>query len=194
MSGPDGRLCTLFDGLATRIRLADLRTVGFTSAAFGEGTSPLALGTSLSLASLGSAPVLLADANWLQPSLTADAGLASSRGLADVLRGDAEIGQVMVPTGQRWLTFLAAGDTKRGRPPLGALPSLLERALSGFGTILVDLPPALAGDSIVRPWAAYLQQLFIVVRSGVTPVALARRAVKEVALERPQVVLNWVPG
>src|SRR2546428_14000449 len=102
--------------------------------------------------------------------------------------------EVMAPTGQRCLSIIAPGDNKRGTPTLGALPSLLERALSGFGTILVDLPPALAGDSIVRPWAAYLQQLFIVVRSGVTPVALARRAVKEVALERPQVVLNWVPG
>jgi Mrp family chromosome partitioning ATPase len=194
MSNGEARLCSPFDGLATRIRSAELRTIGFTSAVSGEGTSTLALGTSLSLASLGPAPVLLADANWLQPSLTADAGLASSRGLADVLRGDVEIDQVLVPTEQPRLTFLAAGDMRKERPPLGALPSLLERALARFGTILVDLPPALAGDSMVLPWASSLQQLFIVVRSGVTPLALARRAVNEVALERPQVVLNWAPG
>jgi Mrp family chromosome partitioning ATPase len=194
MSNGEGRLCSPFDGLVTRIRSADLRTIGFTSAVSGEGTSTLALGTSLSLASLGPAPVLLADANWLQPSLTADAGLASSRGLADVLRGDVEIDQVVVPTEAPRLTFLAAGDIQKERPPLGALPSLLERALACFGTIVVDLPPALAGNSMVLPWASSLQQLFIVVRSGVTPLALARRAVREVALERPQVVLNWVSG
>jgi len=194
MSERGGRLCTPFDGLATRIRFAGLRTIGFTSAVFGEGTSTLTLGTSLSLASLGLAPVLLADANWLQPSLTSDAGAAFSPGLADILRGDADLDQVVIPTGQALLSFLAAGDTSKGTPPLAALPSVLDHALSRFGTILVDLPPALAGESMVLPWAASLQQLFIVVRSGVTPLALARRAIEEVALERPQVVLNWMPA
>jgi tyrosine-protein kinase len=190
----DGSLCGPFDGLATRVRFADLRSIGFTSAVFGEGTSTVALGTSLSLASLCPAPVLLVDANWLQPSLTSDAGVASGRGLAEVLRGEADLSDVLVPTGRPLLTFLAAGDTSGGRPPLGALSSLLDHALSRFGSIVVDLPPALVGESMVLPWATVLQQLFIVLRSGVTPLALARRAVEEVALERPQVVLNWMPA
>lgn len=194
MSERHGSLCGPFDGLATRVRFAELRTIGFTSAVFGEGTSTLALGTSLSLASLGPGPVLLVDANWLQPSLTSDAGAGSTRGLAEVLRGDADFGDVLVPTGRPRLMFLAAGDVSEGRPPLGALPSFLEHARSRFGSIVVDLPPALVGESMVLPWAASLQQLFIVVRSGVTPLALARRAVEEVAVDRPQVVLNWMPG
>jgi len=188
-----GSLCGPFDSLATRVRFADLRTIGFTSAVFGDGTSTLALGTSLSLAELGAAPVLLVDANWLQPSLTSDAGAASGRGLAEVLRGDAELDDVVVLTGRPRLMFLAAGDTTEGRPPLWALPSLLERAASCFGSIVVDLPPALVGESMVLPWAASLQQLFIVVRSGVTPLSLARRAVDEISVERPQVILNWMP-
>lgn len=186
-------LCGPFDGLATRVRFAELRTIGFTSAVFGEGTSTLALGTSLSLAELGPAPVLLVDANWLQPSLTSDAGASSGRGLAEVLRGEAELDEVVVPTGHLRLTFLAAGDTTEGRPPLAALPSLMERALSCFGSIVVDLPPALVGESMVLPWSASLEQLFIVVRSGVTPLSLARRAVEEISVERPQVILNWMP-
>jgi Mrp family chromosome partitioning ATPase len=191
---PDGNFCDPFDGLAARVRFADLRTIGFTSSVFGEGTSTIALGTALSLASLGPAPVLLVDANWLQPSLTSDAGASSGRGLAEVLRGDVELSEVVVPTGRSRLAFLAAGDTTEGKPPLGALPSLLDRALSCFGSIVVDLPPALVGESMVLPWAASLQQLFVVVRSGMTPLALARRAVEEIAVERPQVVLNWVPA
>ena len=190
----DGNLCDVFDGLATRVRFAELRTIGFTSSVFGEGASTIALGTALSLASLGPGPVLLVDANWLQPSLTADAGAASGRGLAEVLRGDAALDEVVVPTGRSRLAFLPAGDTTEGRPPLGALPSLLDGALLRFGSIVVDLPPALVGESTVLPWAASLQQLFVVVRSGVTPLALARRAVEEIAVERPQVVLNWVPA
>lgn len=194
MSEGNGSLCGPFDGLATRVRFAELRTIGFTSAVFGEGTSTLALGTSLSLASLGLAPVLLVDANWLQPSLTSDAGVASGPGLAEVLRGDADFGEVLVATGQPRLSFLAAGDPSHERPPLAVLPSLLDRALSCFGAIVVDLPPALVGESLVLPWAASLQQLFIVVRSGVTPLDLARRAIEGVAVERPQVVLNWMPA
>jgi len=50
------------------------------------------------------------------------------------------------------------------------------------------------GESMVLPWAASLQQLFIVVRSGVTPLSLARRAVDEISVERPQVILNWMPA
>jgi protein-tyrosine kinase len=194
VTGRDGNLCDPFDGLATRVRFAELRTIGFTSAVFGEGTSTLALGTSLSLAALGPAPVLLVDANWLQPSLTSDAGVTSGRGLAEVLRGEADLADVLVPTERERLTFLAAGDTSENRPPLGVLPSLVARALSCFGSIVVDLPPALVGESVVLPWAASLQQLFIVVRSGVTPLALARRAVEEVGVEQPQVILNWMPS
>jgi Mrp family chromosome partitioning ATPase len=189
-----GRLCALFDDVATRVRTAELGTIGFTSAVFGEGASTLALGTSLSLASVDRAQVLLVDANWLRPSLTSDAEMASAPGLADVLRGEAELGEVIVRTGRPGLAFLGAGDPSRGRPSLRSLPALLDQAMRSFGAIVVDLPPALAGESIVLPWAGSLQQLFIVVRSGVTPTAMVRRAVEGVALERPQVVLNWTPG
>ena len=194
MSERNGHLAGLFDGLATRIRSADVRTMGFTSAVFGEGASTLALGTSLSLASLEPEPVLLVDANWLRPSLTSDAGVPSGRGLADVLRGDARLGETLVSTGSPRLAFLGAGELDGERPPLGALASFLDDALSSFGAVVVDLPPALAGESVILPWAASLQRLFIVVHSGVTPFALVRRAVGAVALERPQLVLNRMPA
>lgn len=194
MTDRNGRLCGLFDGLAARVRSAELRTIGFTGAVSGEGASTLALGTAVSLAGLDPGSVLLVDANWLRPSLTSDAGVASGPGLADVLRGDADLGQVVVPTGRPRLSFLAAGAVDGDRPPLGGLPSFLDRALAEFNAIVADLPPALAGESVVVPWAASLQQLFVVVRNGVTPLALVRRAVEEVALERPQVVLNRMPG
>lgn len=187
-------VCALFDGLAARIRSADLRTIGFTSAVFGEGTSTLALGASLSLASMSSGPVLLVDANWLEPSLTSDAGVESEPGVADVLRGSADLDQAIIRTARPGLVFLPAGDLSQGRPPLEALHSLIHPALPSFGAIVVDLAPALADESLVRPWAGSLQQLFVVVRSGVTPLALVRRAVQGFAPARPQVVLNGMRG
>jgi len=193
VSERDHRFCRLFDDVATRVRSADLRTVGFTGVASGDGASTVALGTSLSLAALGAGPVLLVDANWLRPSLTSDASIASRPGLADVLRGDAELDDVVIPTGRAQLVFLGAGTVNGAEPPLDALPPLLDQALSRFSAIVADLPPALVSESVVSPWAASLQQLFVVVRSGVTPLALVRRAVTAFGYERPQVVLNRMP-
>jgi Mrp family chromosome partitioning ATPase len=188
------RLCALFDGLATRVCSAELRTIGFTGAVFGEGASTLALGTSLSLAALDPGLVLLVDANWLRPSLTSDAGVAFSPGLAEVLRGGADLGQVVVPTARPRLSFLAAGAVVGERAPSRDLAPFLDQALSQFSTVVVDLPPVLADESMVVRWAASLQQLFVVVRSGVTPLPVVRRAVEGIALERPQVVLNRMPS
>ena len=190
MSDRDGRIYGLFDSLATQIRAAELRSVGFAGAVFGDGASTLALGTSLSLAALGAGRVLLVDANSIRPSLTSDAGVASRPGLAEVLRGDADLGRVVVSTGRPHLAFLGAGAVHGERAPIGALTLFLEHAQSHFDTVVADLPPALASESVVMPWAASLQQLFVVVRSGVTPLAVVRRAVDEVALDRAQVILN----
>jgi Mrp family chromosome partitioning ATPase len=193
VSGLDAALPGLFDVLATRIRGTKLRTIGFTSTVFGEGASTVALGTCLSLASLERAPVLLVDANWLHPSLTHDAGATVRPGLTDVLQGHAALDEVLVPTSRPRLVFMPAGDLSGERPELDALASLLDEALARFGTIVVDLPPALAREPVVLPWAMSLQQLFIVVRSGVTPLALIRQVVEEVGVTRPQVVLNRMP-
>ena len=110
--------------------------------------------------------------------------------LADVLRGDAELGKVLVPTDRPGLSFLAAGGVDGRRPPLEDLSSFLTDALSEFSAVVADLPPALAGESVVLAWGAALEQIFVVVRNGVTPLALVRRAIEEVALEQPQIVLN----
>jgi Mrp family chromosome partitioning ATPase len=194
MSAPNGQITGLFDGLATRLRSTELRAVGFTSAVFGEGASTVALGTAVSLASLEHSPVLLVDANWLHPSLTHDARATDCRGLTEVLRGEVVLDEVLVSTGRPRLRFLAAGELNGERPEPDALASFLKHALSSFGTVIVDLPPALAGEPVVLPWAVSLQQLFIVVRSEMTPLALVRRVIGNVGLERPQVVLNRTPA
>ena len=190
MSDRGPRLCALFDEIASRVGTASLRTIGFTGAVLDEGASTLALGTALSLAALEESPVLLVDANWPRPSLTADAGATARPGLSDALRGVVQLDRAVLPTGRRGLAFLPAGSSAGSRPSLDDLGGFLDAALGRYRTVVVDLPPALAEESVVLAWAASLQQLFVVVRNGVTPLALVRRAIDEVALEQPQVVLN----
>jgi succinoglycan biosynthesis transport protein ExoP len=189
MSIPDP-LTRTFDGLASRVDAAGLRTVGFTSALLGEGVSTIALGTALSLARLRSERVLLIDANWLQPSLTQDADLGSARGLADHLAHAADIAELIRPGRASGIAFLPAGNRDAARPTLRALSTLLANRVSAYPTVVVDLPPVLAGEPFVLPWAALLDQLFLVLREAATPVALVRQALGKLAPTTPHIVLN----
>lgn len=184
-----------FDGIAGRVDALGLRTVGFTSAVFGEGVSTVALGTALALASLRQETVLLIDANWLQPSLTADAHLESAPGLADCLTRSAELDVVGRRRSGSTLVFLPVGDVAAARPTLRKLSSFLTSDIPVTVTVVVDLPPALAGEGLVLPWAALLDQLFVVVREAATPFPLVRQALGTVGLAAaPQIVLNRAIG
>jgi Mrp family chromosome partitioning ATPase len=179
-----------FDALASRIDLAGLRTVGFTSALLGEGVSTIALGTALSLASLRRPKVLLVDANWLEPSLTLDARLDRAPGLADHLAGRAELAAVIRPAA-RGVSFLSVGDRSAARPTLRELAAFLGSEVAGFNTVVVDLPPVLAGEGLVLPWASLLDRLFVVLREAATPLEVARQALDRLALAAPpDIVLN----
>ena len=191
----NGAVVHAFDGIAGRVDALGLRTVGFTSAVLAEGVSTVALGTALALASLRQETVLLIDANWLQPTLTADARLESAPGLADCLLGRAELAAVIQRRAGSPLRFLPIGDVAAARPTLRTLSSFLADRIPASVTVVVDLPPALAGESLVLPWAALLDQIFVVVREAATPFPLVRQALGAVGLAAPpQIVLNRATG
>ncbi len=192
---PDGAIVHAFDGVAGRVDALGLRTIGFTSAVLGEGVSTVALGTALALASLRRESLLLIDANWLQPSLTIDAHLESAPGLVECLTGSARLDAVARPRSGSALRFLPIGDVAAARPTLLTLSSFLTSSVPPSVTVVADLPPALAGEALVLPWAALLDQLFVVVREAATPLALVRQALGTVGLAAPpQVVLNRALG
>jgi succinoglycan biosynthesis transport protein ExoP len=179
-----------FDALASRIDIAGLRSVGFTSALLGEGVSTIALGTALALAALRRPSVLLVDANWLEPSLTADARLDRAPGLADHLAGRADLAAVVRPA-SRGVSFLPVGDRSAARPTLRELSTFLVTEVVGFNTVVVDLPPVLPGEALVLPWASLLDRLFVVLREAATPLGVARQALDRLTLAAaPDIVLN----
>lgn len=181
----------VFDGLASRVDALGFRSVAFTSALRGEGVSTIALGTALSLAELRQEPVLLVDANWLQPSLSADAHRESSPGLADHLAAKSDLAAAIVrPPGAR-LSFLPIGDRSAARPTLRGLAAFLAVEAAAFRTVVIDLPPVLAGESFVLPWAALVDQLFVVLREAATPLPLVRQALGRIGLSTSaRIVLN----
>jgi polysaccharide biosynthesis transport protein len=180
----------VFDGLASRVDALGFRSVAFTSALLGEGVSTIALGTALSLAELRQEPVLLVDANWLQPALSADAHRESSPGLADHLAAKSDLAAAVVRLPPAQLAFLPIGDRAAARPTLRSLASFLAIDAAAYKTVVVDLPPVLAGESFVLPWAALVDQLFIVLREAATPLPLVRDALGRIGLTSARIVLN----
>jgi polysaccharide biosynthesis transport protein len=180
-----------FDGLASRLDAFGARSVGFTSALLGEGVSTVALGTALSLAELRGGDALFVDSNWLQPSLSEDAGLEGAPGLADRLARSSEPERSIRRTPGSPVAFLPVGDRTRTRPALRALGTFLLNETSSFETVVVDLPPILAGEEFVLPWAAVLDQICVVLREEATPLPLLRQALGRLhAANAPCIVLN----
>jgi len=190
VSAPEN-LTRAFDGLASRVDATGFRSVGFTSALQGEGVSTTALGTALSLAALRQEDVLLIDANWIEPSLTRDARAESAAGLADYLANKSDLASVIRPASRSRLAFMPVGDRASARPTLRSLSALLAGDAVADRTIIVDLPPILAGEPFVLPWAALLDQLFVVLREAATPLPVVRQALARIGLATtPQIVLN----
>lgn len=184
-------LTRAFARIASRIDASGFRSIGFTSSLQGEGVSTAALGTALSLAALRGEEVLLIDANWVEPSLTRDARAESAAGLADHLGGKADLAAIVRPTARSRLLFLPVGDRQGAKPTLRALSSLLTGPALAHYVIVVDLPPILVGEPFVLPWAALLDQLFVVLREAATPLPIVRQAVARIGLAAtPQIVLN----
>jgi Mrp family chromosome partitioning ATPase len=180
-----------FDGLASRVDATGFRSLGFTSTLAGEGVSTIALGTALSLVELRNEAVLLVDANWIQPSLTEDAHLVSAPGLADCLAGATNVASAIRSGSGSRPAFLPIGDRTAARPTLRSLASLLTGDLAVYATVIVDLPPMLAGESFVRPWAALLDQVLVVLREASTPLPQVREALGKLGnATNAQLVLN----
>jgi hypothetical protein len=83
------------------------------------------------------------------------------------------------------------GERSLARPTLRELSLLLARDASTYGAVIVDLPPVLAGEPFVLPWASLLDRLFVVIREAATPLELARQALDRLGLAAPaDIVLN----
>lgn len=179
-----------FDGIASRVDAAGARNVGFTSTLSGEGTSTIAIGTALALVEMRQDKVLLVDGNWLRPALTADARQESAPGLADYLARKVALADAVRSVDGSGLDFLPIGDRAAARPTLRGLAALLTNDVARYQSVLIDLPPVLAGEAYVLPWATLLDHLFVVLREAATPLPLVRQALGKIGIATPQIVLN----
>jgi succinoglycan biosynthesis transport protein ExoP len=122
------------------------RCILITSAVGGEGKTTLAAQLATRCADSG-VSTLLVDADLRRATLGETLGEPDSPGLADVLRGNLELEDVLLaPTQLGGCRFLAAGspETNPGRTIQGSRTGVVfEQLLHRFDIVIVDAPPVL---------------------------------------------------
>lgn len=147
----------------------ELRHFALTSAVAGEGKTSVATNLAISWAQAG-ASVCLVEADLRRPGVSGFLGIDGSIGLSDVLVGERELDQVLVPWNHEMLTVLPAGSL----PPdpaalLGSTPmaTLVTTLRDRFDVVIYDTPPMLSvTDAVVL--GAHVDGVVLVIRSAST--------------------------
>jgi capsular exopolysaccharide synthesis family protein len=171
-----------------------LRRLLITSSLAREGKTLMSVNLGAVLAQ-GSSKVLLIDSDLRSPRLHKALGMRAGIGLTDVLLGNASLDEAIQPTGIPNLSVLLSG----GVPPNPAdviegagFRQLLDACSERFDRVVLDSPPVLP---VTDPalLATYCDGVLMVVRSGRTGVAQARRtrqAIGDLGARLLGVVLN----
>jgi capsular exopolysaccharide synthesis family protein len=162
-----------------------IRVLMIVSALEDEGKTLTAVNLGLTLSESYQRRVLLVDADLRRPALHDLLGVPNTVGWREALEGTADQARSwtrLAPT----LSVLTAGEhTDDPIPALtsGRLPHVLRRAAAEFDWVVLDTPPvAMLPDANLL--AGHVDAAVLVVRAGVTPLPMIRRAIDAVGRER----------
>jgi non-specific protein-tyrosine kinase len=125
-----------------------------------------------------------------RPVMTRRLQVDAAPGLAELIRGEATLDDVVQPLADG-ISVITAGAANGAAAALVADlagSDLLKEAQQRFDILVVDLPPIL-GSSFGRLTASFFDSIVLVVRAGITPVGQIREAITELPRE-PVVLLN----
>jgi polysaccharide chain length determinant protein (PEP-CTERM system associated) len=157
--------------LPTFLEAEGCRVILVTSAARGDGKSLTCMNLAASLGSDLGRRVLVIDGDLRRPSAHRLLRMRAKLGLADILRGNAELDECTMNAKLPNLTLVAAGRPTRNPLVLLTSPAflqLLEEAKKRYDVILIDSPPLLpvVDTKILRRMA---DMVLFVVRADATP-------------------------
>jgi capsular exopolysaccharide synthesis family protein len=190
-----------FRSIRTNLQYVDVdnppRTVVITSSLPGEGKSTTACNLAIALAQAES-KVLLLEADLRRPKVAEYLGVDGSRGLTDILIGQASLDNTVVHWQRGLLDFLAAGAI----PPnpselLGShqMAELLKELGNRYDIVIIDAPPLLpVTDAAILSTAA--DGAILVAKQGSTKVEQVQDstdALRQVNARVLGTVLNFVP-
>jgi capsular exopolysaccharide synthesis family protein len=189
LTAPDGTAAEQYRMLLYRLRQARVQAqpggsvIAVTSSVRGEGVSLTAANLALTAARAGEARVALIDCDLRRGSLSTLFSLGSRSGLAELLAGRAELGEVVGKFHEGHLAVIPAG--RAPAEPASLLSSARFLALLGqlrqvFGEIFLDVPPALAtADASIVAHRA--DGVVLVTKAEVTPRDQVQAAVRALA-------------
>lgn len=195
---PNGPVAEAFRSLRTAVNLRSrgngTQSILFAGAMPGEGKTFCAANFAASLAQEG-LRTLLIDADLRRPGLGAYfPSKNGAAGLADVLRGQADLSQAAQGTEVPHLSFLPAGTAATSAAELlgtQALRDLLAAAMGKYDRVVIDSPAVLpVSDGLLV--AAQVSAVCLVVRARQTPWRLARRAERLLAAAAGRAPLGFV--
>lgn len=149
-----------------------MRTIGITSAHYGDGKTTIALNLALSIALDLKQTVLLADLDLRKPDMMRYMGLNASSGLSDYLTQDKPLSECLVrPSLDRLLLLPAGKALARSSEELGS-PKMAELAHEmkhryPDRIVIYDLPPILAQDDPMV-FLPHIDGVLLVVNQGIT--------------------------
>lgn len=158
-----------------------LRTILVTSSVPGEGKTFTVTNLASAIIRQPGRRALIIDADLRRPRVHVSLGAPVAPGLAEYLKGEADEAAV-IQRGQDSDLYLIPGGGEVTNPSEllsnGRLKSLLEHVSSLFDWVILDSPPCVpVSDASVL--ADMCDGLLLVVRSGSTPLEIARKAVQE---------------
>lgn len=164
-----------------RRSLGSSRSIAIASTLPDEGKTSMALGLAR-VCAMSKERVLLIDTDLRRAGLAEASGVSTERGLVEVLNGEAEATDVIVPDVTPGLDLLPVAQSSFLSEDLfagDALRDLVAAQLDRYDRIIVDCPPLL-GVADARAAPAATQSTVLVVKWGDTPAGAVRTA------------LNWL--
>lgn len=157
-------------------------SIAITSPTVGDGKSTTAHALARAVGASGKR-VLVVDGDMRRPGQHSLFAIANARGLADVLRGEAALGDCVVSTSRPNVSLLSAGMTPTDPTALLASPRLdaiIAEAEEQCDLVVIDTPPLIGlGDPLLLCRAAQRQAM--VVRAEVTAIGDAQAAIARLA-------------
>jgi len=199
VAGPDSLMTEQFRKLRSVLayvsRFPSLRSILVTSCLPSEGKTTVSLNLAVSLAKGGSAPVVLVDTDLRKKSLSSLLGISGAPGLSDVLSGNADLAETLLPSDIQGLALLPAG-VHNGNSAELIVPARVGELLPRFqephggAYVILDSPPLLL-TSEPNVLAQLVDGVVFVVLAEKTRRDMVRREIRAMPAEKMLgVVLN----
>jgi len=124
----------------------DVKSIVFSSAKHGEGTSTISSYFALSLSEEGDSRILAIDANLRTPVFHKVFGVQNGKGLAELLTNEMDINSAIQATSHRNLLVMPAGRCTQNpahKFENKRLKSIIEKLKTEFGFVILDSAPIL---------------------------------------------------